>query len=1202
MKKVKIISAELSIIFFLLLPAIILADPHTKWVIDKHELLTHNFDSITLYPFSFNLHWARVFKNSDKGLFNINNKNEVKIYSAPKGIYSSGDFSVSVDGQQAFVFFMAENGLRKNYLPGADITPLGEEKKIARFTRESWVSFETDTKALIKLDQLSDSLPLKNVLLIDQFGNAVDHKMEGKTISFTAAAGNKYVLILNKDLSRRLTIFAELPEQDVPNMYGANTFLIQPSTPRAEYEKTSKKTLYFTPGLHEMGDGFPLKPGLQIYLAPGAYVRGFFTCPPDDKTQGASGVKIFGRGILSGENNQITEGPNNNFLPRPLRFWSNSIYLGGFNREPSDNQTVKGITIIYPSQQPIMGNGFNTLIENVKVINFEKGFGGICVGSQSMVKDCYISTDTRGLSTFGSNTSFISNMIVGFEDMEAPFYIGDRILDNLKNISVENLTVVGDWKNLFAINQVHFGDLSNFNFKNIKTIYTGKKTKASLFTLAVGFSPYRRGEYQGSIRGVTVSDVHITALNQTPSISVSAFGFSEQSAVSDVNVKNITVNGQAAKILPQIQQYAYNFTVDNKIIAEGKSPVAEAPKRDYPLVPASNNTAKVYPRKDEDGDKYGRLIAHQIAYPSEKQKADPAYPKTLSAALGNNATGASLEGIKTITAPKGDFLQTYAEVNDPRMYTLHSPDYEMSVSQKSSSTQALNVPVYENIGTMMSTGNRLVNPPPMLTEHFANFTHRGQVQVTVRMKDRAPAVKNVLIMPSQLSIKPTYAPDGRSFTFTLNSPHYLAIIVNGDWIRPLFVFGNPPEDPAPDPTDPQVLTIKNSDDFKTLSNRKKLAKFRVINFTSGYHDIGLFFPVFSNQTIYIPGGAYVAGTILGMNKDKADNCAYGTKLITQNKNIFNYAAFKNGYQKASDYVYMDRSSKGVGDLLGSIENFTIRGRGILSGEQMDWFKGQEDVPGYIILVDRNGKNGILEGLTFTGRHFHSANFFGSPALLSNVKTLFGFHGNTDASQWGMVRRNLFSIEQDDGTYIKTGLDIDGWFAWQQNNANVFCFVRTMPNDGETLGHSLIRNVTVIDGRYGQYGVENLEANQYNPMRGGFWLGINNDKNFNNFGYIADIVMQNITFETIVNPLFQFAPMTGSRFSKMIGVEDFTFDNIQVPMGQNWKSIFGVRPETPDDFMRRILIKNLTIGGKKIANFDEFARMRSDGRNLEVIIK
>ncbi len=1125
----------------------------------------------------------------------------VKIYSAPQDIGHSADFTVTVDGQKAFVFYVSENKFRKNYLPAADITPLGEKTKPKTVARESWVSFETDTSALISVSQLADVLPLSEVLLIDQLGNAVEHTVDGTNLSFTATSGNKYVLILNKDLSRRLTIFAEVPEQEVPDIKGPDTFVIQPGTARADYEKTAKNTLFFAPGLHEMGDSFPLKPGLQIYLAPGAYVRGYFTCPPGADTAGASGVKIFGRGILSSEYNQASESVNDNFLPRPIGFWSNSIYLGGFNREPADNQIVQGITIIYPSQQAIMGNGTKTLVENVKIISFEKDFGGICVGSQSMVRDCYVSTDARVLTSFGSDTTFSRNMIVGF-DLDNPFYFGDRILDDLTNITVEDSTVVGDWKSLITVNQAHFGNLSNFNFKNLHGIYTGTNSKVALLSVAVGFSPYRRRDYQGSITGVTVSDIRITALNQAPALMVTVFGFSEQAAVRNVSVSKITVNGESAKLVPDIEQHAYNITLGDKTVKEGERPVAKAPKRDFPMVPAVDDAAKAYPRKDEDGDKYGRNIAHQIAYPTDEQKADPAFPKTLSAALGNIATGASLQSIKTISSPEGDFLQTYAPVSDPRMFTLHSPDYEVSVAQKSSSTPAASSPVYENIGTLMSTGNRVVNPPPMLTEHFTNFTHRGPVEVTVRMKDRAPAVKDALIMPSQLKIEPTYAADGRSFSFTLPDPHFLAIIVNGDWIRPLFVFGNPPEDPVPDPSDPAVLTIQTSDDFKTLENRKKLADFRVINFAPGYHDIGLFFPIFSDQTIYIPGDTYVAGTILGINRDKADNNAYGTKIITQNKGIFDYPAFQHGYQNADDYVYMERSNRGASEFLGKIENFTIRGRGILSGENMDWYKGQEDVPSYIILVDRGGKNGILEGLTFTGRHFHSANFFGSPALLANVKTLFGFHGNTDASQWGMVRRNLFSIQQDDGTYIKTGLDIDGWFAWQQNNANVFCFVRTMPGDGDTLGHSVIRNVTVIDGRYGAYGVNNLAGEEYNPMRGGFWLGINNDKNFNNFGYVADIVMQNITFETIVNPLFQFAPMTGTKFSKMIGVEDITFDNIQAPLGQNWKSVFGVRPEAPDDFIRGIVIKDLTIGGKKITDFDDFARTRSDGRNLEMKIE
>ncbi len=359
--------------------------------------------------------------------------------------------------------------------------------------------------------------------------------------------------------------------------------------------------------------------------------------------------------------------------------------------------------------------------------------------------------------------------------------------------------------------------------------------KTSLLRLAVGFSPYRRDDHQGSIQDVTLSDIHFTALKTSPKVSIAAFGFSDLAAVRDVSVQRIKVNGEAATFLPKIEQCTYHIAFGDKTIKEGTRPAAEKPYRKYPLVAAADDPAKAYPRRDEDGDKYGRKKSlTRSLIRAQNQTSYPGIPKSLSAAFGNNATGASLKGIKTISAPQGDFLQTYAAVNDPRMHTLHSPDYEVIVGQRSRRTPATQVPVYENIGTMNSTGNGISSPPPMPTEHFANFTHRGEVEVTVRMKARAPAVKDALIMPSQLKIKPSYAADGRSFSFTLPGPQYLAIIVNGDWLRPLFVFGNPPEEPGPDSTDPAVLTIKTSDDFKTIENRKRLADYRVIYFAPGY--------------------------------------------------------------------------------------------------------------------------------------------------------------------------------------------------------------------------------------------------------------------------------------------------------------------------------------------------------------------------------
>ncbi|MBT8046070.1 MAG: hypothetical protein KJN67_02775, partial [Pontiella sp.] len=126
-----------------------------------------------------------------------------KIYSAPAGIDQSSDFAVHVDGQKAFVFFMSLNEHRENYLPAADVEFLGEKKvivrnvvhdlgkKVIKKARESWVSFETDQPVKITVGQLADSLPLDQVMLIDELGNAVEHVIRGDKISFAATAGHK---------------------------------------------------------------------------------------------------------------------------------------------------------------------------------------------------------------------------------------------------------------------------------------------------------------------------------------------------------------------------------------------------------------------------------------------------------------------------------------------------------------------------------------------------------------------------------------------------------------------------------------------------------------------------------------------------------------------------------------------------------------------------------------------------------------------------------------------------------------------------------------------------------------------------------------------------------------------------------------------------------------------------------------------------
>ena len=1106
-------------------------------------------------------------------------------YRAPEGIQSSKDFSAKVNGEEAYVFYAAPNDFREDFVPGA---ANGENDVFT--IRDSWVSLETIENPELTVKPLKNKKKIKEVFLINQSGDPISHSINDAkdAISFKVTAGEKYYLSVNQQYDSRFLVFAEKPEEIKPNPLASDTFIIHEGMSRYSYENSDKKVLYFTAGIHEIGAQFPLKSGQTLYLEAGAYLKGTLSC----KREGANGAKVIGRGILSGEVFYMGSSPNTKYLPRPTNFYNNAIYLGGANREQADKQTVRGITIIYSPDASIYGMSSNTTIENVKIMNHFSKFGTICVGKNATVQNNYCSSDTRLIRVLGSNGLIRNNFLHGRKEKAQPLVFGDRIQHDVDDIQVIDNLIVGNCKNLIRITNASHGNLSNFNFSGIKYIMPpGTTDSPKLVYMGMGYSPYRRGKYQGSIKNVTIDNVAIVAdnpSNKTFFLGLEAFGFSEEASVRNVSISNITCNGRAVKFGDSIQDYVYNFSVEGNRIAKGKDKKIKMPKRkEIPFV----GGLKSYPRKDQYGDEYGSRFAHDVVY---KNKSE-----SISRLLKMEATGASIEGIETLPDMDKDFLDVYSGIDDPRTYANASSDYEVSVAQKSSGSLPKESYVYENVGIFMTGGNdRLMNPPPAMTEHFSNYTHKGPVEISIKMKEAAPAAEDVVIIPRRYGIKPILSEGNRKISFSVDQPRYLIVIVNNDWCRPLFLFGNPPEKSVPDPSDPAVLTILPNEDYRKAVNRSRLKDYRVIRFAPGYHDIGFYFPIYSNQTIYLAGGSYVAGTISSMTKKWEKLSNFGVKRGFFNKKIYDSHSFQ-AYNNPEDFILFKDSDE-MKENIGASSNITIRGRGILSAEQMDWFKYCESIK--IIKISKESNNGILEGLVLMGRHHHGPKMMSSntTAACENIKIIHGFHGNTDACGWGYKRRNIFTTQADDGTYFQTGLDVDGWLAWQQNNANLFCIQRKAVPNGGTLGHVVIRNVTAIDGRYGGGQVKNLREAHYSPAGGGVWFGFNHDRF--PYAYITDIVMKDIYFETNINSTFMFTAIAQTKETKMLSADHLTFDDFSVYGKQNRTSIFGTRPKAPDDFMKNINIRNLTINGEKMKRLEDFSIIGNEGRNLNVKIR
>ncbi len=117
---------------------------------------------------------------------------------------------------------------------------------------------------------------------------------------------------------------------------------------------------------------------------------------------------------------------------------------------------------------------------------------------------------------------------------------------------------------------------------------------------------------------------------------------------------------------------------------------------------------------------------------------------------------------------------------------------------------------------------------------FATFDMTGPVKVTVTCPLPITTAK---ILPTSFQIVPLI--EGKRLTLTLDRPLPVTVEVNGNWVGALHLFANPPEDAAPRPDDPNV-----------------------ISFGPGVHRID-HLKVGDGKTVYLAPGAVVKGTAEG---------------------------------------------------------------------------------------------------------------------------------------------------------------------------------------------------------------------------------------------------------------------------------------------------------------------------------------------------
>lgn len=283
---------------------------------------------------------------------------------------------------------------------------------------------------------------------------------------------------------------------------------------------------------------------------------------------------------------------------------------------------------------------------------------------------------------------------------------------------------------------------------------------------------------------------------------------------------------------------------------------------------------------------------------------------------------------------------------------FRSPEYAVSIRQNNQSHRSF---VYADKHQDPHLQDRMSD-----FNHWTTFSFSGTVIVEVtRLKIR---IANAEIRP--LSRKITTIVNDNTATFTLDRPGQFWVKIPGTEEHPLFIFADAPETDIPQRTDPNVIWFE----------------------AGKVTDIGERYLIKSGQTVYIPGGAYVKGTITA--------------------------------ESASD--------------------ITIRGRGILSGLGYARRPSVTGIPYNTIMFNGTGNHQIVEGITITDPQ-HFCILSRGQITARNVK-LFGWWHQTDG--WGggdgsIVEDSFMKVNDDNVKFYGTNQIARRLVLYQQINGAPF---------------------------------------------------------------------------------------------------------------------------------------------------------------------
>jgi hypothetical protein len=349
-----------------------------------------------------------------------------------------------------------------------------------------------------------------------------------------------------------LSIFANPVIEGRPDPNAGNVHTVKPG--ETAPSEGDWRTLYFLPGIHDVGAGFPVHADRNYYIPGDAIVYG--TLCNLERWDNGHDIRIFGNGTLSGA--RLAHPKHANPKPAEEKIHDPVFVVG------ARNTTVEGITIADAAYHSLMLiNGLApdqpTDVRWVKILNWRANGDGINPFGNGLIEDCFIRTQDDAMYVNGRGI----RRVVVWNDANGSAFVLSAIPS--RELIVEDCDVIyaratwHHWSGGRLFNMRGEGEGAGGEgvvFRNIRVSDT-RPTLQHFMIAMQGVKPYSnpadRNRGPGDLSGILFRNIEIAASSVLGEPEI-LWG-TPTAEIKNITFDNVQIGG---KQITSIEQFKHN--------------------------------------------------------------------------------------------------------------------------------------------------------------------------------------------------------------------------------------------------------------------------------------------------------------------------------------------------------------------------------------------------------------------------------------------------------------------------------------------------------------------------------------------------------------------------------------------------------------------------------------------------------------------